>query len=247
MLWDGGLSEASDDVEVTVPQTSRPGNVPGVRVTRRALSEQETLVRRAVPVTTPLRTALDLARIQPTDDAVIALDRFLSTGLVFFEELRAAAALATGRDCRAIRRAAASADGLAESPQETRVRLLLKRSPLPDPVARFQVRDEDGRRVARVDFAWPEHRVALEYDGGWNGRTHAVPPRPAAAQPGSPQRHLRDRRRPPEPVGLLLRVAQVAGCFDPRLTPVSRAGTRHPAHLDRRVGGCLSGGRTTNG
>jgi hypothetical protein len=87
---------------------------------------------------------------------------------VFVDELRAAAAVAPGRDCRRIRHAAELADGLAESPQETRVRLLLHRSPLPDPVAQFTVRD-GGRRVARVDFAWPEHRLALEYDGAWHG------------------------------------------------------------------------------
>jgi very-short-patch-repair endonuclease len=169
VLWDVGLVDATDDVEVTLAPGSRAGAVPGVRVTRRALSTEETTARRGVPVTTPIRTALDLGRIQPLEDAVIALDRFLAPGLVFPEELRTTAALATGRDCRRIRRAAALADGLAESPQETRLRLLLHRSPLPDPVAQFRVLDEAGRRVARVDFAWPEHRLALEYDGAWHG------------------------------------------------------------------------------
>ena len=38
---------------------------------------------------------------------------------------------------------------------------------MPDPVAQFEVMD--GRRlVARVDFAWPERKVALEYDGLWH-------------------------------------------------------------------------------
>ena len=47
------------------------------------------------------------------------------------------------------------------------MRLLLHRSPLPDPVAQFVVRT--GRAfLARVDFAWPEHRLALEYDGLWH-------------------------------------------------------------------------------
>jgi very-short-patch-repair endonuclease len=169
VLWDVGLAEATDDVEVTLPPAVRAGHVPGVRVTRRALSGADTTVRRGIPVTIPLRTALDLGRIQPLDDAVIALDRFLAPGLVFTEELRTAAAAATGRDCRRIRRAASLADGLAESPQETRVRLLLHRSSMPDPVAQFRVRDDRGRHVARVDFAWPEHRLALEYDGVWHG------------------------------------------------------------------------------
>jgi very-short-patch-repair endonuclease len=169
VLWDVALAEATDDVEVTLPPAARAGAVPGVRVTRRVLSGSETTTRRGTPVTSPIRTALDLGRIHPLDDAVIALDRFLATGLVFAEELRTAAAGATGRDCRRIRHAASLADGLAGSPQETRVRLLLHRSSLPDPVAQFRVRDGRGRHLARVDFAWPEHRLALEYDGTWHG------------------------------------------------------------------------------
>ena len=66
------------------------------------------------------------------------------------------------------RRAAALADGLAGSPQETRLRLVLHRSGLPLPVAQYEVRC-GGRFVARVDFAWPGRRLALEYDGAWHG------------------------------------------------------------------------------
>ena len=43
--------------------------------------------------------------------------------------------------------------------------LVLRRS---FPVAQYVVR-HDGRFVARTDFAWPEHRLALEYDGLWHG------------------------------------------------------------------------------
>ena len=55
-----------------------------------------------------------------------------------------------------------------ESPQETRLRLLLVRSGLPVPVAQHVVR-HGSRFVARVDFAWPQCRLALEYDGAWHG------------------------------------------------------------------------------
>jgi hypothetical protein len=61
----------------------------------------------------------------------------------------------------------ALADGLAGSPQETRLRLLIGRSGLPAPTAQFSVCDGPVF-VARVDFAWPEHRVAVEYDGLWH-------------------------------------------------------------------------------
>ncbi|MGY2127290.1 endonuclease domain-containing protein [Blastococcus sp. SYSU DS0617] len=67
-----------------------------------------------------------------------------------------------------VRAVCALADGLAESPPETRVRLLLRGRGVPTPVAQYEVR-HDGRFVARVDFAWPELEVALEYDGAWHG------------------------------------------------------------------------------
>jgi very-short-patch-repair endonuclease len=63
---------------------------------------------------------------------------------------------------------AARADGLAESPQETRLRLLFSREGLPAPVARFRVFGNDGS-IARVDVAYPELELAIEYDGAWHG------------------------------------------------------------------------------
>ena len=31
-----------------------------------------------------------------------------------------------------------------------------------------------GRFVARMDFAWPQHRLALEYDGLWDAQSRPV-------------------------------------------------------------------------
>ena len=46
--------------------------------------------------------------------------------------------------------------------------MLLHRSSLPRPVAQFEVRDAVGL-VGRVDFAWPEAKVVVEYEGAWHG------------------------------------------------------------------------------
>jgi hypothetical protein len=94
--------------------------------------------------------------------------------------VQAAAADVSGRGCRQVRAAVALADGLAGSPQETRLRLLMHRSTLPRPVAQYVVRDDRGF-VARVDFGWPARRVAVEYEGRWHGE--------------SPQQVAADRRR----------------------------------------------------
>jgi very-short-patch-repair endonuclease len=105
---------------------------------------------------------------------VVAVDAFLVATRTPVDEVRAAASAMTGRDCRYVRRTSELADGLAESPQETRLRLLLVRSGVRRPIAQFAVRDARGF-VARVDFAWPEHRLALGYDGEWHGAPQQVP------------------------------------------------------------------------
>jgi very-short-patch-repair endonuclease len=49
---------------------------------------------------------------------------------------------------------------------------VLVRAGLPSPVAQFRVFDEEGF-VARVDFAYPELRIAIEYDGLGHGERRA--------------------------------------------------------------------------
>jgi very-short-patch-repair endonuclease len=67
----------------------------------------------------------------------------------------------------------------AESVQESRLRVRLVLAGLPRPVTQFVV-ERDGRFVARLDLAWPDLRVAVEYDGLWHG---------------DPEQFHRDRRR----------------------------------------------------
>ena len=217
VLWDVELAGPDDAVECTVPATTTAGAVAGVRLTRRSISTAEVIPRRQVPTTTPKRTALDLARIRPLDEAVVALDRFLAPGLVFLSEVRAAADGLTGRDCRHVRQVAQLADGLAGSPQETRLRLALHRSGLPPPVAQHTVRDADGRWVARVDFAWPEQRLAVEYEGLWHGEHQQV---------------ARDRQR--------LNALSRAGW---RVVFVTAADLRHPDRLITRLAEALGAPR----
>ena len=57
-------------------------------------------------------------------------------------------------------------DGGAESPQETRTRLVLIRAGAPVPQTQIPVRNASGRVVRRIDMGWPAYRVGVEYDGG---------------------------------------------------------------------------------
>jgi hypothetical protein len=170
VLWGVDLAGADDDVELTVPPRWHPRRLPGVRVRRAVLPAEHVQRRHGVPVTTPAATVLRVAASIPGDEAVVAVDRMVTGGVVDLASARALAAAARGPGSARARRVCRLADGLAESPQESRLRLLIGGSSLPPPVAQFSVVHE-GRFVARVDFAWPEARVAVEYDGLWHAET----------------------------------------------------------------------------
>jgi very-short-patch-repair endonuclease len=69
-----------------------------------------------------------------------------------------------GRFARVI----ALTDGRAESPMESRLRVRLVLAGLPTPQVQYEIRNDQGRLVARVDLAWAEKKVAAEYDGAWH-------------------------------------------------------------------------------
>ena len=57
------------------------------------------------------------------------------------------------------------ADPRLESVGEDRFAYLCYRQSLPKPEPQVEIFDERGNLFARVDFAWPEHRVFVEFDG----------------------------------------------------------------------------------
>jgi hypothetical protein len=173
VLWGiHDVASADDPVEVLLPQDTRWNPGAGVRCRRR--SPSQTIVRRGRwSCTSRVDTAIDLVRFTSADDAVVLLDHLVHMGLTDLSTFRA---VVDARDrsfglARA-RRAAELADGLAESQQETRLRLLMQRGGLPTPMAQFVVRD-DGGFVGRVDFAYPDIRLAIEYDGLYHAGTSA--------------------------------------------------------------------------
>jgi hypothetical protein len=59
----------------------------------------------------------------------------------------------------------ALADGRAESPPESMLKLIVVEAGLPLPEVQYPINDIDGRLLYVLDMAWPARRVALEYDG----------------------------------------------------------------------------------
>ncbi|WP_245177298.1 hypothetical protein [Geodermatophilus sp. DF01-2] len=173
VLWGvPGIATADDPVEVVLPIGRRWNAGAGVRV-RSFLPEQH-LVRCGLwHCVSRADAALAMIRDGDRDEAVVLLDRVLQGGLTTLADVRDS--VAGMPPCRGSVQAAwvaREADGLAESPQETRLRLLMRREGLPAPVAQYRVFDQDGF-VARVDFAYPELRLAIEYDGLWHGARSA--------------------------------------------------------------------------
>ena len=169
-LWGASeLAGADDPVEVVVPPGARWTPGPGVVVRTAPLDGDVVVGRRGMRLTGRVRTALDLIRRGPVEDGVVLLDQLVHAGVVRLDDVRAMAErLPRSRGSRVAREVAGLADGRAESPQETRLRLLFRRAGLPAPVAQYRVFDDDGF-VARLDFAYPDLRIAIEYDGLWHG------------------------------------------------------------------------------
>lgn len=169
-LWsrNSPFAAPEDPVDVVLPPGIRWNAAPGVTV-RTAITAGDVVDDGTLRWTDRVRTAVDLARRGPHDEAVVLLDRLVQAFVVRLEDVRSAVGeLPRCRGSAQARQVAALADGLAESPQETRLRLLIRRARLPVPVAQYVVR-HDRRFVAKVDFGYPEQKLAVEYDGGWHG------------------------------------------------------------------------------
>lgn len=113
----------------------------------------------------PTRAVADLLRRLPLADAVVTADASQRARVCSDAELRQE--LVAHAKLRGVRQAFAVldlCDPKAESPPESRVRLLLRQAGLA-PVAQFDVADAAGKWIARVDLAFPSHKVAIEYDG----------------------------------------------------------------------------------
>ncbi len=132
---------------------------------RSDLRPDEVTVHGLLLVTTPDRTVLDLARILPTLEAVVAVDSAYRSG-----EVTPASSEVTWRDRRSLRghrqarRVLDLASPLSGSVPESEFRVRVALSGLPLPLCQFVV-TVDGRFVARVDFAWPDLRLIVEIDG----------------------------------------------------------------------------------
>ncbi|MGA7055121.1 MAG: DUF559 domain-containing protein, partial [Mycobacterium sp.] len=119
-----------------------------------------------IPVTSAARTIFDLGRRPGLVTAAIRIDALMRAAGITAEDVGPLIASHRGaRGMKQLRRVLALVDAGAESPQETRTRLVLIRGGLPRPQTQIVVRNMWGAVVARIDMGWEEWLVGVEYDG----------------------------------------------------------------------------------
>ena len=155
-------------VEVMVPRGRRVRR-RGMLVHESDLDRIDVTVVEGIRVTGVPRTLIDLASVVSAAVLEEALDDALRRRLTSVGQLRRrleqlgtrgrsrAGLLAGLVDARSTR-------AVPESPLETRFLRLLRRAKLTLPAIQYEIRD-GGRLLARVDFAYPALKLAIEIDG----------------------------------------------------------------------------------
>ncbi|GAA1467123.1 endonuclease domain-containing protein [Nocardiopsis exhalans] len=121
---------------------------------------------RGVRVTDPGRTLRDTLPGLDRERAVCLMDSALNQGLLRERGIGAVNDAMRGRTgCVDVRRWWGLADGRAQSPLETRIRLICQDAGLPPDELQRRFTDRNGGTVAVVDFWWEGARLIGEADG----------------------------------------------------------------------------------
>jgi very-short-patch-repair endonuclease len=165
-LWE--LPGRSDRrVEVTCPRWRRARHDGLVVHETRILGPADLTIVDGIPVTTVTRTIFDLAAVCGSSTVDLAIDNALRRRLTTPSDLRATLDRVAGRGRAGTQRLRGLLDDrgvVTESEGERLLLRMLERHGLPRPVVQFEIRDDDGHLVARVDFAYPDLKIAIEYD-----------------------------------------------------------------------------------
>jgi very-short-patch-repair endonuclease len=167
-MW--GLDGVSADPtpEITVVGSRHPRSDLVIVHRTVTLPPSDRRRRDGLTVTSPLRTIVDLASVLDDGDLESALESARRTHLVTLRRIERRLDEIGGRGRRGatpLRTLLAQLDATppSESVLEVKVARLLRASGLPTAVRQHRVRIFG--RTYRLDFAWPEIRLALECDG----------------------------------------------------------------------------------
>ena len=161
-LWECDLST----VHFTRPDKRAGRAEAGIVQHRGVIADDDVVARGGIEVMSATRTALELTLLLDVEHALVEIDHLLHRGFTTMEELRSRyesmahwpRSLATDLVLRL-------SDSRSESVGETRARFLCWAQHLPAPIPNYPIHDHNGVEIARVDLAWPQLGVFLEFDG----------------------------------------------------------------------------------
>ncbi len=161
------------DVHVGFAKGERIRRRPGIEVCQETLDDADIIVIDGVRLTNPVRTVFDCLRWLRMPEGLVVADALTHLGLLTVDELRTYfAAKRRLRNLRVGERLVDLIEPLTESPMETRTRTALITGGLPRPEPQHEVHRADGDFVGRLDLAYPEAKLGVEYDGAdhWKQR-----------------------------------------------------------------------------
>ena len=155
-----------DPIEVTVPLGSSASRSQYFNISRASLEPDEIVSVAGVPITVAARALAELTAKLGLVETVVHLDSALHAGIVSDAALQAMALRRSGRPgAGGFRNAVALSNGKAESPPESRVRVHLVTSGLPEPEVQTDLSDRLGNFLARADLYYRDAWLVIEYDG----------------------------------------------------------------------------------
>jgi hypothetical protein len=154
------------DVHVTRLDGRAGRHEAGVHQHCGKLRDGDVVERHGMLVMTPARLALEVTTVTSAEAGLVVVNHFLHCGMTTKDELmdryavmeRWPNSLRTGLVLH-------RADARVETVGESRAVHLILAAGLPAPIPQYEIRDEHGEVIHRVDFAWPEFGVFLEFDG----------------------------------------------------------------------------------
>lgn len=160
------------EIETCALRGHAPTRLQGTDGRSRDLAPHDITIIGGVPVTTPLRTALDLGCHPRRREAMAALNGFARRhGVTSTALLGELPRFRRRRGVVQLRALAGLVEGRVESHRESWVWLELHDHGLPAPEPQHWIEIDDVPTY-RLDFAWVLAKVCVEYDGvGWHDKT----------------------------------------------------------------------------
>jgi len=175
-------AEEDLDVHAAFPPGRRTRSRNGLQVCQETLRPTDIWTIDGIAITAPVRTVFDCMRLLRGDNRLVVADVLTYSKLTTVDEVSSYfAGQRRMRNLRIARLLIDDIEPLAESPMATRMRLRLVAGGLPRPVAQHEVTTAAGTVLARLDLAYPDLMIAIEYDGSWHWKQRRADDRRRAA------------------------------------------------------------------